>query len=142
MNINRKSLWMTVGFLFLGFFLLTGCFEGYTGPDGEQLRDYLAPLDLKDLTMSPEPDIWIIDVRPSAAHDAGHIPTARSFPSSEIASRLNELPLNQYLIVQCETGVRAQTVIQDVLEPNGYTRFMNWGGVIRWTNAGYELVTD
>ncbi len=114
---------------------LAGCFEGYTGPDGDSLLAYLAPADLLPLTQNPDPDIWLIDVRPNASYLAGHIPTARSYPSTEIASRLGELPLTQYLIVHCETGIRAQGVITDVLEPNGYTRFMNWGGVTRWPYA-------
>ena len=114
---------------------LTGCFEGYTGPDGDILLAYLDPPDLLALTQNPDPDIWIIDVRPNSSYQAGHIPTALSYPSSEIASRLGELPYSQYLIINCETGIRAQAVITDVLEPNGYTRFMNWGGITRWPNA-------
>ncbi len=114
---------------------LAGCFEGYTGADGDSLLAYLAPADLQVLTQTPDPDIWLIDVRPSSSYVGGHIPTALSYPSSEIASRLGELPLTQYLIVHCETGIRAQGVITDVLEPNGYTRFMNWGGVTRWPYA-------
>jgi rhodanese-related sulfurtransferase len=114
---------------------LTGCFEGYTGPDGDSLLAYLDPADLQVLTQNPDPDIWLIDVRTNATYQAGHIPTALSYPSTEIASRLGELPLTKYLIVHCETGIRAQGVITDVLEPNGYTRFMNWGGITRWPYA-------
>jgi rhodanese-related sulfurtransferase len=103
---------------------------------------YLDPADLRPLTENPDPNIFLIDVRPAAAYNAGHIPTALSFPSTEIAGRLTERPLddpNKYLIVHCETGGRAQQVITGVLEPNGYTRFMNWGGVYRWP---YGFVTD
>jgi rhodanese-related sulfurtransferase len=114
---------------------LGGCFEGYTGADGGILLSYLDPVALQELTLNPDPDIWLIDVRPNASYVGGHIPTALSYPSSEIASRLGELPLTQYLIVHCETGGRAQAVITDVLEPNGYTRFMNWGGITRWPYA-------
>ena len=114
---------------------LAGCFEGYTGADGDSLLAYLAPADLQVLTQNPDPEIWLIDVRPTSSYVGGHIPTARSYPSTEIASRLGELPLTKYLIVHCETGIRAQGVITDVLEPNGYTRFMNWGGVTRWPYA-------
>ena len=111
---------------------LGGCLQGYTGPEGAILLPYLDPVALQDLTMNPNPDIWIIDVRSTAEFQAGHIPTALSYPSSEIASRLNDLPLTQYLIVYCQTGGLAQAVITGVLEPNGYTRFMNWGGMDRW----------
>jgi rhodanese-related sulfurtransferase len=114
---------------------LMGCFEGYTGPDGGPLLDYLDPAALKTLTENPDPDIWIIDVRSTVEFQAGHIPTALSFPSTEIASRLGELPLTQNLIINCQTGGLAQAVIWGTLEPNGYTRFMNWGGISRWPYA-------
>ena len=114
---------------------LGGCLEGYTGADGGILLAYLDPVALQELTLNSNPDIWIIDVRSTLEYQAGHIPTARSYPSSEIESRLSELPLTQYLIVHCQTGGLAQAVITGVLEPNGYTRFMNWGGIFRWPYA-------
>ena len=125
--------------LMIAIFLLStglvGCYEGYTGTDGASLLAYLDPADLLALTENPDQTISLIDVRSYGSYLGGHIPTALSYPSSEIASRLGELPLTQYLIVHCETGIRAQGVITDVLEPNGYTRFMNWGGITRWPYA-------
>ena len=136
MKIRVQNRKLAIGaFTVLCALSVAGCYEGYTGPDGDILLQYLEPAALKALTENPEPDIFLIDVRPAAAYNAGHIPTARSFPSTEIAGRLTEPPLddlNNYLIVHCETGGRAQGVITGVLEPNGYTRFMNWGGVYRW----------
>jgi rhodanese-related sulfurtransferase len=108
--------------LILSGLSVAGCFEGYTGPDGDILLQYLDPAALKVLTENPEADKFLIDVRPASAYNAGHIPTALSFPSTEIANRLDEPPLddlNNYLIVHCETGGRAQGVITGVLEPNG-----------------------
>ncbi|GAH84674.1 unnamed protein product, partial [marine sediment metagenome] len=58
--------------------------------------------------------------------------------SSEILSRLKEIPKDKYLILYCETGMRAQRVIKK-LEKAGYTRIMNWGGYKRWK---YGLVKD
>ncbi len=130
-----RSLQVLLGAILLLSAGLGGCLEGYTGPDGAILLPYLDPVALQELTQNPNPDIWIIDVRSTAEYQAGHIPTALSYPSSEIESRLGELPLTQYLIVHCQTGGLAQAVITGVLEPNGYTRFMNWGGIMRWPYA-------
>ena len=112
-------------------FLATSCTGGYLSSDGKMLEQYLAPESLKTLVENPRNDIWIIDVRPESAFKKGHIPTAKSFPSSTILDRLNELPKDIYLIVYCETGGRAQRVIRK-LEQNGYTKMMNWGGYRRW----------
>ncbi len=126
---NFKKEYMII---FLFFFLLTASYEGYvSGSDANILKKYLEPKELKILTENPQNNIWIIDVRPSSAYKNGHIPTARSFPSSEILDRLNELSKDQYLILYCETGGRAQAVIKN-LEKKGYTKMMNWGGFSRW----------
>ena len=117
-------------------FFLTGFYEGSVGSDGAVLKQYLPPEKLKELVDKPDGSMWIIDVRPASAYQKGHIPTAKSFPSSTILTRLGELPKDQYLILYCETGVRAHRVMKQ-LEKQGYTRLMVWGGVSRWP---YELV--
>ena len=111
--------------------VFTGCMTGDVSSDGAMLKAYLDPAALKELTENPRSDIWIIDVRPLSAYNAEHIPTAKSYPSSEVMSRIDELPKSQYLIVYCETGGRAGAVISN-LEKEGYTRMMNWGGYKRW----------
>jgi rhodanese-related sulfurtransferase len=115
--------------------MVTGCMTGNVSKDGAILKQYLEPAKLIELTEKPRADIWIIDVRPSSDYAKGHIPTAKNFSSSEVMSRLDELPKSQYLIVYCETGIRAEIVISK-LEKKGYTRMMNWGGYTRWP---YEL---
>ena len=108
------------------------CGEGYTSSkEAKVLLDYLKPEKLKELTENPNEQIIIIDVRPAQAYKNGHIPTAKSFPSSEILKRLDEIPKDKFLILYCETGGRAQAVIRQ-LEKKGYTLMMNWGGYKRW----------
>lgn len=112
--------------------LLPGCiYRGYTGTDGEMLKQFLEPAALKGLVDNPRKDIWIVDVRPEPAFRKAHIPTAKNYPSSLIMDRLAELPKTQYLILTCETGGRAQMVIRN-LEKAGYTRLMNWGANSRY----------
>ena len=114
---------------------LISCSEGYISSDGASLKKYLSPDKLKELTVKPDPNIMIIDVRPESSYKEGHIPTAKSYPSSVIMSKLGEISKDKYLIVYCETGGRAQAVIKN-LEKSGYTKMINWGGYTRWP---YEL---
>jgi len=118
--------------------LTVSCYKGYISADGASLEKYLEPEALKTITENPIDSIWIIDVRPSGAYEKGHIPTAKSYPSSEIMKQLGELPKSQYLIIYCETGGRAQMVIKK-LEKEGYTRLFNWGGYKRWK---WDFVKD
>jgi rhodanese-related sulfurtransferase len=127
---KRRLLSLAVAVLLSGFVM--GCNEGYIGPDGAPLLYYLPPENLLELVQKPDPNIRLIDVRPPDAYVSWHIPTAENYPSSQIAGRLDELPLEQCYIVMCETGPRAQAVIENVLEPNGYRCFMNYGASIRW----------
>ncbi|HNR88194.1 MAG TPA: rhodanese-like domain-containing protein [Spirochaetota bacterium] len=123
---------VAVGSLIAVYLLIIApSFVGRTGPDCAMLKQYVDPAALKTLTERPREDIWIIDVRPASAYRAGHIPTARSFPSPEIESRMAELPREKYLIIYCETGGRVEAVIRK-LKRHGYTRYMNWGASYRW----------
>jgi rhodanese-related sulfurtransferase len=117
-------------------FMIISCMTGKTSKGGVILKPYLEPSKLQKLVETPKNDIWIIDVRPATSYAKGHIPTAKSFPSSDVMDRLDELPKTQYLIVYCETGGRAGAVISK-LEKKGYTKMMNWGGYTRWP---YKLV--
>jgi len=129
---SRKGKYFVLALVMLTSVSTMACNEGYIGPDGAPLLYYLPPENLRELVENPDPDIWLIDVRPFARYVEWHIPTSLSFPSSEIAERLDELPLDKCYIVMCETGPRAQLVIENVLEPNGYRCFMNYGATIRY----------
>lgn len=104
---------------------------GKTGPKGKALAKYVDPAELKKLVDNPADSIWIIDVRSEKAFQKEHIPTAKSFPASEIIDRLDEIPENQYLILYCVVGGSAQVVLKK-LKRSGYKRTMNWGGLSRW----------
>lgn len=136
-----KSKRFISGFtILISILFIAGCFEGFVGINGGHLRAYITPQALYDLITEepPQDDVWIIDVRSTLQYDLGHIPTARSFPSDGIMDRLDELPLDQDIIVYCESGIRAQAVINNLIA-EGYTRLMNWGSVTRWI---YELETE
>ncbi|MFA6618768.1 MAG: rhodanese-like domain-containing protein [Candidatus Neomarinimicrobiota bacterium] len=122
---NRTMLFISL------VFVTFSCSTAYISSEGAYLEKYYDPDTLLVLTQTPDPDIWIIDVRGEAAYNRRHIPTARNFFSGEILDRLDELPKDIGLILYCETGGRAQMVINN-LEDEGYTKMLNWGGNSRW----------
>ena len=106
-------------------------YVGKAGAEGKVLRKYIEPLELKKLVENPVDSIWIIDVRSEKAYLNGHIPTAKSFPSGTIMSRLNEIPKKQYLIIYCTVGAMAK-IVSKKLKKAGYKRYIDWGGLSRW----------
>ena len=106
-------------------------FVGKAGAEGKVLRKYIEPLELKKIVDNPVDSICIIDVRSEKAYLNGHIPTAKSFPSGTIMSRLNEISKDKYLILYCNVGGTVK-IVSKKLKKAGYKRYINWGGISRW----------
>ena len=106
-------------------------YVGKAGAEGKVLRKYIEPLELKKLVENPVDSIWVIDVRSEKAWLNGHIPTAKSFPSGTIMSRLDEIPKDQYLMIYCTVGAMAR-IVSKKLKKAGYKRYIDWGGLSRW----------
>jgi len=107
-------------------------YVGQAGKEGKVLKKYVEPAELKKLVEHPADSIWIIDVRSKKAYLTGHIPTAKSFPAGTVMNRLNEIPKNRYLIIYCTVGANAK-IVSKKLKKAGYKRYINWGGISRWT---------
>ena len=58
--------------------VMMGCNEGYIGPDGAPLLYYLPPENLLEIVENPDPNIRLIDVRPSSAYCSGTYPRRRT----------------------------------------------------------------
>jgi len=113
-------------------------YVGQAGREGKALKKYIEPAELKTLVENPVDSIWIVDVRSEKAFQNGHIPTAKSFPSGTIVSRLNEIPKDKYLIMYCTVGGTVKMVSKK-LRKAGFKRYINWGGLSRWE---WERSTD
>ncbi|MDP3435533.1 MAG: rhodanese-like domain-containing protein [Bacteroidota bacterium] len=138
-HISKTAL--IILFLFTVFINIAAAqsvFVGKAGAEGKVLRKYIEPSELKKIVDNPVDSIWIIDVRSEKAFKNGHIPTAKSFPSGTIMSRLNEIPKDKYLIIYCTVGGTVKMVSKK-LRKAGYKRYINWGGLSRWE---WERATD
>ena len=65
-------------------------------------RDTLAPVTLAELrTLMRDDQVTVIDVRPRAEFEAGHIPGALSIPVPELARRAHVLPKRKEVVAYC-----------------------------------------
>ena len=86
-------------------------------------------------------DAPLLDVREIDEWEAGHAPTARHLPMSELAARLGELPDDDPLYVVCRSGGRSARVVA-YLANQGYPAVNVEGGMQAWSAQGRAVVAD
>ncbi|MBI5702988.1 MAG: rhodanese-like domain-containing protein [Chloroflexi bacterium] len=84
---------------------------------------------------------FILDVRQPEEWNESHIPGATLIPLGELASRVNELPKDQKIVVVCRSGNRSAQG-RDILLAAGFEQVTSMaGGIKQWTAAGFETVS-
>ncbi len=84
---------------------------------------------------------FILDVRQPDEWSQYHIAGSTLIPLGELASRVNELPRNEEIVVVCHSGNRSAKG-RDILLNAGFTQVTSMaGGLIQWQAAGYPTVS-
>lgn len=82
---------------------------------------------------------YILDVRTQEEWDDYHIPETTLIPLDDLATRVDEVPRDQEVVVVCRSGNRSQ-VGRDILMQAGFTQVTSMsGGVNDWRSAGYPI---
>jgi rhodanese-related sulfurtransferase len=85
-------------------------------------------------------DVVVIDVRPPAEFESGHLPFARSLPLAELRQRLAELPADRDIVAYCRGPfcmMSAEAV--QLLREHGYRARKIADGTPEWLAAGLPL---
>lgn len=81
-------------------------------------------------------EVTVIDVRNRTEYEAGHIPGALHIPVGHLPERLDEIPRDRPLIIQCQSGGRS-AIATSVLQRLGVDTATNLsGGIVAWERAG------
>jgi rhodanese-related sulfurtransferase len=86
-------------------------------------------------------DAVMLDVREPDEWAAGHAPTARHLPMSQLTARIGELPDDDPLYVVCRSGARSARVVA-YLAQQGYPAVNVDGGMQSWAAQGRAVVAD
>jgi predicted ribosomally synthesized peptide with SipW-like signal peptide len=82
---------------------------------------------------------FVLDVRTQEEWDEFHVPGTTLIPKEELASRIDEVPLDQDVVVVCRSGNRSQEG-RDILLDAGFERVTSMtGGLNAWRDAGYPI---
>ena len=103
-----------------------------------------ASVDLVDRQMlwrmAQAGDVTVLDVRPAAEFESGHIPGAASIPLGELERRLSEIPREQPVVAYCR-GPYCVLAVQAVglLRSHGFTARRLKDGFPEWREDGFPV---
>ena len=84
-------------------------------------------------------DVDVVDVRGRAEWEAGHLPRVANIPLGYLADRLDELPRDKTLVLQCQGGARS-AIAASLLRARGFDNVVNLiGGFAAWQSAGLPV---
>jgi rhodanese-related sulfurtransferase len=84
---------------------------------------------------------FILDVRQSEEWNEFHVPDSTLIPLDQLATRINELPKDQEIVIVCRSGNRSAQG-RDILLDAGFTQVTSMaGGLTQWKAAGYPTVS-
>jgi hydroxyacylglutathione hydrolase len=80
-----------------------------------------------------------VDVRGQSEWESGHLPGAVHIPLGELPARMDELPKDGPLVMQCQTGSRS-SIASSLLQAHGFRNVTNLhGGITAWRRAGLPV---
>ncbi len=89
--------------------------------------------------MQEDSSIALLDVRPFAEYELGHVPGAMSMPLAELEARMDELDRTADTIVYCQTGVRSEQASNIFQGPESVYNML--GGINAWVDAGFPVLS-
>ena len=86
-------------------------------------------VNMQELVEAMNDGALIVDVRESFEYAAGHVPTAKNLPLSELENRFSEIEEGTYII--CQSGARSMRACQ-FLETKELSVINVLGGTSAW----------
>lgn len=126
--------------VYIGFDNIAGYFDPGVVEASAQTQSYaiVKPDEVADQVING--DVVVLDVRGHSEWDTGHIPSAQHIMLGYLADRVQELPTDKPIIVQCQSGVRS-AIGASLLQAKGLKNVSNLeGGYQKWAAANFPIV--
>jgi rhodanese-related sulfurtransferase len=133
---NNFLLWGLVALVIVGVSAVW-----FTSRGGAESASYPREISVEAAATKRDAGAFILDVRQPEEWNEFHIPGSTLIPLGELASRVDELPRDQEIVVVCRSGNRSAQG-RDILLEAGFTQVTSMaGGVTQWNAAGYPTVS-
>ena len=138
-NNKNKNLSLWGGLIAL--FVIGVSVVWFTSRGSAQSNSYPREISIEEAVTKRDAGAFILDVRQPEEWDEFHVPDSTLIPLGELASRVDELPKNQEIVVVCRSGNRSGQG-RDILLEAGFTQVTSMaGGLTQWRAAGYPTVS-
>lgn len=133
---NSLLLWGVVALLVFGLSAVWLISRGTANSSS-----YPREISVEEAVAKRDSGAFILDVRQPEEWNDFHVPGSTLIPLDELASRLNELPRDQEIVVVCRSGNRSAQG-RDILLNAGLTQVTSMaGGLTQWKAAGHPTVS-
>jgi hydroxyacylglutathione hydrolase len=87
-------------------------------------------------------DVQVLDVRAESEFAGGRVPGALNIPVGQLRGRLDAVPRDRTVVVQCQSGARS-AIAASVLVASGFRNVVNLaGGLNGWKAAGLPVASS
>lgn len=102
--------------------------------DGMEMESYKVTTPEEIANQIKNGDVHLLDVRNQNEWDAGHIPHAQHIMLGYLQDRMDEIPTDKPVVLQCQSGGRS-AMATSILQANGIKDVINMqGGFGAWKN--------
>lgn len=101
----------------------------------------ISAAQLKERLDAGDESIYLVDIRPAANYQAGHIEGVKeNIPYGKgMQTALSQLPKDKTIVLQCTSGQTSSQTLA-IARALGYEAYSLSGGINGWTAAGYPVV--
>ena len=136
-QFNPTLLWAGLGVIIL---ILAGVFIFNPG-NAATAEGLPREISVSEAASMRDAGAFILDVREPDEWNESHIPGATLIPLGQLASRVNEVPQDQEVVLVCRSGNRSAQG-RDILLSAGFENATSMaGGINQWKAAGLETVS-
>lgn len=133
---NHLWIWGVVVLVILGISAVWLTSRGTTATSSHPRE-----ISVEEAVAKRDAGAFILDVRQPEEWNEFHVPDSTLMPLSELASRVDELPKDQEIVIVCRSGNRSAQG-RDILLNAGFTQVTSMaGGLTQWKAAGYPTVS-